>query len=116
MQKAVVSGEIGRERTSGAKARNGSIGIMRGLKPPPPSVKAKARAAKKTNAKTRTKASAVKANAAAAKKTNAKSKKVSTTVNAKNKKHAAGKRVALNVSRQKTASTNRPASSAEPGQ
>jgi len=116
VQKAVVSGEIGRERTSGAKARNGSIGIMRGLKPPPPSVKAKARAAKKTNAKTRTKASAVKANAAAAKKTNAKSKKVSTTVNAKNKKHAAGKRVALNVSRQKTASTNRPASSAEPGQ
>jgi len=88
---------------------------MRGLKPPPPSVKAKTAAAKKTNGKTRTASSAVDVNTAAAKKTNAKTKKASTTVNAKNKR-AAGKRAALNVSKQKTAPTPRPASNAEPGQ
>ena len=100
---------------SRAKARNDSIGLMRGLKPPPPSVKAKTAAAKKTNGKTRTASSAVDVNTAAAKKTNAKTKKASTTVNAKNKR-AAGKRAALNVSKQKTAPTPRPASNAEPGQ
>jgi hypothetical protein len=124
------------KHTSGAKAPADSAGLVPGINPRPTNgsagnvkpVKAKtkpagkgagkvkASAAKKANGKTRTSASAVKANAAAAKKTNAKSRKASTTDNARNKKRAAGKRTALNVSRQKTASTPRPASSAEPGQ
>jgi cell division protein FtsQ len=85
--------------------------------------KVKTSAAKKTNGKTRTAANAVKVNATAAKKANAKARnasakagKASTTVKAKKKKRAAGKRAALNVNKQKTASTPHPASSAEPGQ
>jgi cell division protein FtsQ len=83
----------------------------------------KTSATKKTNGRTRTSAKAVKVNATAAKKANAKARnasakagKASTTVKAKNKKRAAGKRAALNVNKQKTASTTHPASSAEPGQ
>ena len=36
-EKLGVSGEIGLERSSWAKARIDSVGFMRGLKPPPPS-------------------------------------------------------------------------------
>ena len=36
-EKGRFSGEIGRIRSSGAKAISDSIGFMRGLKPPPPS-------------------------------------------------------------------------------
>jgi hypothetical protein len=85
------------KHTSRAKAHNDVIGVLRGLKPPPPSVKAKTGAAKNINAKTRTAASAVK-------------------VNARNKKRAEDKRAALNVSKRKTAPTIPPASSAGQGQ
>src|ERR1035437_3710574 len=36
-EKLGISGEIGGERPSGAKARVDFVGFMRGLKPPPPS-------------------------------------------------------------------------------
>jgi cell division protein FtsQ len=121
------NGQVTHEKhTSGAKARNASIGSMRGLKPPPPSVKAKtkpagkdatkvkAAATKKTDAKTS--ASAVKVNTTTAKKTNAKTRASSVNVNTQNKKRAAGKRAALNVSKQKTAPTTPSASSAGQGQ
>jgi cell division protein FtsQ len=106
-----------------AKAHNDSIGLMRGLKPPPPSVKAKTTAAKNTNGKTRTSASAGKVKTAGARNTSTKARnasvkagKASTTIDAMNKKRAAGKRAALNVSQQKTAPTSPAASSAGQGQ
>jgi cell division protein FtsQ len=109
------------KQASGAKARVDSAGIVRGLKPPPPSGSSLSAASKapagngtsKAKAKPAGKGTA-KVKATAARNTSGLARTVK--INAQEKKRAEAKRTALNINKQKIAPTIRPASSAAQGQ
>jgi cell division protein FtsQ len=121
-----TAGDSAEKHPSGAKARVDSAGIMRGLKPPPPSGSSLSAVSKAPadsgSSDARAKALAyqsrpsAKAKATATKNTQAKANTAQPTAKSRNNKRAEIQRAAQNVNRRKSAPTTLPASSAGQGQ